>query len=230
MAAQPVFDSDMASIFANQLSAVGRVTDAIVLMEDARKADPLAGSLSFFLQMAYMFAGRYDDSHAEYLRIKGVSGTREDFEHNELFRVWLTGDMEATRLQYRRFLDAQAISLPALRECYDVLDQPQAALSILRKAYEDRANYDGTRMTLIACHAGLHGDTDLAASALRRALLECGFYASQLCWYPFLKDARRTADFKKLVRELGFYDYWRSSGNWGDFARPVGDDDFEIIR
>jgi hypothetical protein len=23
------------------------------------------------------------------------------------------------------------------------------------------------------------------------------------------------------------YDYWRASGEWGDFARPLGDDDFE---
>jgi hypothetical protein len=29
------------------------------------------------------------------------------------------------------------------------------------------------------------------------------------------------------VRELGLVDYWRASGKWGDFARPVGTDDFE---
>jgi hypothetical protein len=29
------------------------------------------------------------------------------------------------------------------------------------------------------------------------------------------------------VRELGLADYWRASGNWSDFARPLGTDDFE---
>jgi hypothetical protein len=29
------------------------------------------------------------------------------------------------------------------------------------------------------------------------------------------------------VRELRLVDYWRSSGNWGDFCRPIGRNDFE---
>jgi hypothetical protein len=32
------------------------------------------------------------------------------------------------------------------------------------------------------------------------------------------------------VRDLGFVDYWRKTGKWSDFARPKGDDDFEIIK
>ena len=29
------------------------------------------------------------------------------------------------------------------------------------------------------------------------------------------------------MRELGLVDYWRAVGDWGDFCKPVGDDDFE---
>jgi hypothetical protein len=29
------------------------------------------------------------------------------------------------------------------------------------------------------------------------------------------------------VRDLGLADYFRSSGNWGDFCRPLAGDDFE---
>lgn len=36
--------------------------------------------------------------------------------------------------------------------------------------------------------------------------------------------------FKWLLRDLGIYDYWRRSGKWGDFARPLGEDDFEIVN
>jgi hypothetical protein len=48
-------------------------------------------------------------------------------------------------------------------------------------------------------------------------------------WLPVLRNARQTQSFKQLIRDLGIYDYWRASGKWGDFARPRGADDFEII-
>jgi hypothetical protein len=31
------------------------------------------------------------------------------------------------------------------------------------------------------------------------------------------------------LRDLGLVDYWRTSGNWGEFARPVGTEDFEVV-
>ncbi|MEO6080496.1 MAG: hypothetical protein ABIQ86_12040 [Steroidobacteraceae bacterium] len=33
--------------------------------------------------------------------------------------------------------------------------------------------------------------------------------------------------FKEIVRDVGLVDYWRTSGNWGDFCKPVGTADFE---
>jgi TolB-like protein len=229
MAATPSIDADLATIYANQVGAVGRNNDGIRLLEEARKVDPLSAFLSVNLQFNYMIARRFGDSRAEYLRIFNVAGNREDNEHNELFRVWMEGDSEAIRLQYRRFLDSQAIGLPAWKECFEVLDQPEAARAILRKAHEDPANMHGTIQMLIACHAGLHGDPQLAVAAMRRSFIDCGTFAMQLCWYPFLKEARQTPEFKQLARDLGIHDYWRATGNWGDFARPVGEDDFQII-
>jgi hypothetical protein len=40
-------------------------------------------------------------------------------------------------------------------------------------------------------------------------------------------DTRRLPGFKDFVRELGLVDYWRATGKWGDFCRPVGANDFE---
>jgi hypothetical protein len=48
-------------------------------------------------------------------------------------------------------------------------------------------------------------------------------------WMPVLSEARRDPRFKDILREMGLVEYWRRSGKWGDFARPLGDDDFEII-
>jgi hypothetical protein len=44
-----------------------------------------------------------------------------------------------------------------------------------------------------------------------------------------MAEARRTEGFKALVRDLGLVDYWRASGSWADFCRPIGADDFECL-
>jgi hypothetical protein len=49
-------------------------------------------------------------------------------------------------------------------------------------------------------------------------------------WFPVQQQTRRLPGFKALVRNLELANYWRKSGKWGDFARPVGADDFQIIR
>ena len=32
-----------------------------------------------------------------------------------------------------------------------------------------------------------------------------------------------------VVRGVGLADHWRKTGRWGDFARPLGEDDFEML-
>jgi hypothetical protein len=48
-----------------------------------------------------------------------------------------------------------------------------------------------------------------------------------LLWEPVFAETRRTAAFKALLRDFGYVDYWRESGAWGDFCRPLLNDDFE---
>jgi adenylate cyclase len=218
--------------FAGQhLGNVGRVREWIGVLEAARAADPLSTVLSPHLQMAYFIDGRDADSRAEYDRTLDLSGMREIPEHTALFREWDTEDAEATQASFKRYLDMQSVRIPFLARCLELLDTPAAALELAREALDDPANQDATRMMIIGIQAGLYGDEGtVGVEAFRRALLGFGFYAKFMIWWPSLKRARRTPQFKQLVRDLRLYDYWRASGNWGDFARPVGDDDFEIIR
>lgn len=82
-------------------------------------------------------------------------------------------------------------------------------------------------MMFLSWYAAILGDMDLAMAALRRCYVEMnGIYRSPI-WFPILAPLRRTAAFKQLVRDMGIYETWRATGSWGDFARPVGDDDFE---
>jgi hypothetical protein len=46
-------------------------------------------------------------------------------------------------------------------------------------------------------------------------------------WRPVENNVRRLPGFKDFVRELGLLDYWRTSGKWGEFCRPIGPSDFE---
>lgn len=47
-------------------------------------------------------------------------------------------------------------------------------------------------------------------------------------WYPTLRDMRRLPAFKTFVEDVGLVEVWRTTGDWGDFCRPiVGGDDFE---
>jgi hypothetical protein len=46
-------------------------------------------------------------------------------------------------------------------------------------------------------------------------------------WGPANQSTRRLPGFKTLVREAGLVDYWRQSGQWNEFCKPVSTDDFE---
>ena len=85
-------------------------------------------------------------------------------------------------------------------------------------------------MLRIAEFAVYFGDDNLALAALRKGLVDRkhGFAVIHL-WFPIFDRLRQDAHFKEILREIGLVDFWRKSGNWGDFARPLGDGDFELI-
>jgi hypothetical protein len=181
------------------------------------------------LQCAYLAAGQVEASHAEYERTYDLAGNREDAEHVALYRARLGGDMDTIKAQFRRFLGAQVITTPYIAEYLEVIDQPEKVSAILRGAFEDSENDDLTRMPLLGLHAAMNGEPELALTAMRRGAVDLGFPASFIIWFPIFEDVRCLEGFKQLIRDLNLHHYWRQSGNWGDFARPLGDDDFEII-
>ena len=75
--------------------------------------------------------------------------------------------------------------------------------------------------------AAHHGDDELALRLLRAEYLRDGFGAYFQIWHPALNDLRTTPGFKSFVRDLGLLELWRTTGKWGDFCSPIGEDDFE---
>ena len=218
---------DAANDYGFVLGAVGRCSEAMHAVEAMRRNDPLSLFASGGVQAWLDFVGRTEEAQAEYERSKDLAGDREIPEHFALFRALLRGDEAAAPDLMRRVKAYETVPVAGLGDLTAVLDDPTGMLERLRLARTDPANQDSTRQFKIACWAGWLGDAELAAAALRGFAIDFPGGRLTALWQPVLGAARKTKAFKAIVRDLGLVDYWRSSGTWGDFARPVGEDDFE---
>ena len=72
---------------------------------------------------------------------------------------------------------------------------------------------------------GYFGEHELALQVFREGMRPDATFIHPI-WRPIHKGMRQLPEFKDFVREMGLVDYWRKSGKWGDFCRPVGNDDF----
>jgi hypothetical protein len=110
-----------------------------------------------------------------------------------------------------------------------LLDNPAAALAELRRIYADPAfQAKPVPLVVVAHWAAYLGDPDLSLQAFRR-MWQTGAPRSSVLfslWRPVERDMRRLPAFKDFVREVGLVNYWRASGNWSEFCRPEGKDDF----
>jgi hypothetical protein len=80
------------------------------------------------------------------------------------------------------------------------------------------------RYSNAALIAGQLAEPELAVTLLGKAYLGPGRAGQSAIWLPQLADARKTDGFKTLIRDVGFVEMWRKSGDGDDFCRPVADD------
>ena len=231
VASAPASEVDALVSYSSILATVGRISEAVEIQQRARRADPLSLGVSGLLQFWLDIAGRPEEAQAEYERSKDLSGGRALWEFIALLRLWARADAEPADVvaQFRRFLQHENLPLALNHVLLGSYADVEASLAAIRLAFDDPASQDASRMWVIASYADHFRDKELAISALRRCVelrsnLVYGF------WLPSETGLCKSPAFKQLVRDLSLYDYWRATGNWGDFARPVGDDDFEIIR
>ena len=226
----PPSELDPPNAYGVVLAAAGRSEEGLPYYQAARRIDPLSLLASSVLQAMLTNAGRAVEADLEYERSKDLSGAREIAEHYALFRALLRGDDTAARDLARRAAAWDVLSVVGLGNIEAVLDDPQGMLVRVRRVQADPANRDSTRQYKLAAWAAWLGDAELSVTALRLFAVDLPGARYGALWAPILAPARKTAGFKQIAREIGIYDFWRSTGNWGDFARPVGEDDFEILR
>ena len=115
------------------------------------------------------------------------------------------------------------------------LDDTEKARAELRRIFNDPSrSSQSVQLGALSQWAGYFDDPELALKALQRMQRQGGTATNVMfsMWRPAVKDIRQLPGFKNLVRDLGLVDYWRTTGNWGDFCHPVssgngGNDDFE---
>ena len=212
------------------LANVGRVSDAIPYYQRALRINPRnINSLSQLIG-ALGVESRFDEAERltqEWLAKDG------GLQSVILFFYWTNvvylNDPALLREKIESFF-----SDPANRERYlvpeDIMDR---ILTLVETEDRDYAMSEARRM-LVDDSINNFARTHLRWVAQRHQDMELyqlttgNFNNGGYRWSPMTVAFRLTEAFKDAMREQGLVDYWRASGNWGDYCRPLeGNDDFE---
>lgn len=213
------------------MAAVGRTRAAVAELDRVLRDDPLDVFTRTQLVLALELAGEFGRADAESQRIlQQTSGDPSVLLFTAVQRAMGQHDPQAL---------ARALQAVNTSPAVAAADRERLASSVvksaesLRKVQQDAAQGgltgDVYRAASIAQQAAYQGDNALALRALS-AMFNQNFNFETIGWVPWrpmMRDLRTQPGFKDLVRDVGFVDYWRATGDWGDFCKPVGETDFE---
>ena len=211
------------------LMHVGRIREAIDILERARSADPLNQAIANSLGTAYMANGNLQAALAEYDR--AMQHTRLIiFSGNALIAALASRDRQEIDKRLNVMVrDTGSSGQDINAKMARFLDNPSGAPSEIRRlATGMSAVTDPLGLDVLAIWAGYYQDPELQLQLMQDVgpLTRSSILPATL-WTPIYTDARKLPGFKDLLRKLGLVDYWRATGKWADFCHPVGDDDFE---
>jgi tetratricopeptide (TPR) repeat protein len=215
-------------ICAGFLSVTGRVSRALPYRVAGRDADPLSMNTSQALSRQYAYLGRFEDFEREYDRVQELPGARWGLEAVRFIHLArrndprsLAGEVEA------------ACALPDAPQYCPVivraLRSPEEADALLRELLEAQRAAGGPGVGEIAFWAAGLGQTELALDALESFATTAGAAMLQTLWFEALADVRAHPRFKEIIRDIGYLDLWRTTGEWPDYCRPRGQEDFECF-
>jgi TolB-like protein/tRNA A-37 threonylcarbamoyl transferase component Bud32 len=226
------FTLERAYPYINVIFAVGHFDEGTELVERVIRIEPLVMFPSRDQQWNLTMGRRYREAEAEYQRSRTLEGSHVPSEYIAFLRTLALepSDDAAVRAayeRYRRTIGTAGRRRPTLLdELAPVLSDRAAMQSLVRKAVEQRRpgfeNAYGVADAL--------GEPEVALASIRPLVDSISNRNWDKYWIPWTmpySQVRTLPGFKELLREAGVVDYWRMTGKWGDFCKPVGVDDFE---
>ena len=201
--------------------AVGRTDEALEYLQQAQDIDPLFAANALAFSYAYQIRGEFDLADAEIEVARHLDGAEPGVS---LGRMYIAFSRRDPALIRARDVPGWAWH-PLYQKLSPQLDRPEEALAVLRlHIMGQRTGSVSTWGIGPGMWAAYLGDPQLALELIRPVALDSKF--TQILWLPFFSDMRRLPEFKALVIELKLDEYWRTTGKWGDFCKPVGANDF----
>jgi len=202
---------------------VGRPREAAEHFRRAKMAEPVLAGYAASLAVTYEMSGDLDQSATELVRSTSAVVNQGFIEANLLMLAMAQRD----RARIEKLISGWPAEDEIDHAMLARLDDPRAALTELRRFSEDqRFAKIIVWKSVMAYWAAYHGDPAFSLRLLKDGVRADPSFTFML-WRPILKDMRRLPAFKDLVSDLGLVTYWRASGKWGDFCRPLGAGDFE---
>ncbi|MEJ1963806.1 MAG: winged helix-turn-helix domain-containing protein [Gammaproteobacteria bacterium] len=201
-------DYDANLLYAYFLMNVGRATEAIPYEERAMRAEPLLLRPVALRAALHEMRGELDEAEALMLASGDLRG-QEIMRRQGLIMIRLARHDRSGLIQIG---NQKGGALPC-----SSLNDPPRALAQLRESYAEATRSGASGQLIpVALFASLLGDQALALKALRAL----GPTTQSLfpMWRPALSEVRRQPGFEEIVRDAGLVDYWRASGNWGEFC------------
>lgn len=212
------------------LRAVGRAREAVRYAEAATRIEPLTLTPSLALALTHQTNGDVDKALAEFERGQGLIGNHMLLNGSIVVIALEIDDRTLIVENLDRFENDVELGRPEIRSftktMHTGLDSPETAKQELRRAYLDPDFSDPLSQNIIAIYASYFGDYELALK-ISLKLSERGVLAMDQIWRPIFHGMRELPGFKDLIRDQRLDDYWRATGNWSDFCRPLGHADFE---
>ena len=213
------------------LMSVGSNRKALAQLLVSRQTDPLAFFPALVLEISLEIAEDFDRADADRKRVaQTIGGDNAVLLGTALVRAMARGDVSLVRQAAKDVAAADDVRQPINAAMLDSLADGREAVKRLRRLL-DEPKYRGDLYALaaIAQWAAYFGDPRLSLQALNAAPRNQPPVDSWsfTFWRPVMRDVRRLPEFKRLLKDRGFVDLWRATGDWGDFCKPVGKDDFE---
>lgn len=208
-------DSELIKAYGGFLLRMGRIHEAIPMVERLRVQRPFSSVVARMLGAMYTIEERTFEGFAEHERAFELEGFASWDVEFGLLAALSTDNRDELLKWLARARDHMTGSPDLILAMTEFLDDHEAALDWLRNNYRQSEKAD----CMFTFWAAWHGDTGLAIDALERCPAPMYF------WHPVLKGVRQTAGFKDMIRQLGMEEYYREFG-WNDFCQPLGNEDF----